>query len=72
MRTKSLIIAALAVLTLVAGCKRKGGGYLAYCVPTATITCAHIALWKAGAATAATVPGSTTQHAAHVAITAHL
>ena len=29
MRTKSLIVAALAVLTLVAGCKRKGGGYLA-------------------------------------------
>ena len=48
----------------------KGGGYLAYCVPTATITCAHIALWKVGAASATTVPGSTTQHAAHVAIAA--
>jgi hypothetical protein len=48
----------------------KGGGYLAYCVPTASITCAHIALWKVGAATATTVPGSTTQHAAHVAIAA--
>ena len=48
----------------------KGGGYLAYCVPTATITCAHIALWKVGAAKATTVPGSTTQHAAHVAIAA--
>jgi hypothetical protein len=48
----------------------KGGGYLAYCVPTASIPCAHIALWKVGAATAATVPGSTTQHAAHVAIAA--
>ena len=48
----------------------KGGGYLAYCVPTATITCAHIALWKVGAATAATVPGSSSQHSAHVAIAA--
>ena len=48
----------------------KGGGYLAYCVPTATISCAHIALWKVGAAKATTVPGSTTQHAAHVAIAA--
>jgi hypothetical protein len=48
----------------------KGGGYLAYCVPTATITCAHIALWKVGAAKATTVPGSTTQTAAHVAIAA--
>jgi hypothetical protein len=48
----------------------KGGGYLAYCVPTATIACAHIALWKVGAATAITVPGSTTQSAAHVAIAA--
>jgi len=48
----------------------KGGGYLAYCVPTATITCAHVALWKVGAAKATTVPGSTTQHAAHVAIAA--
>ncbi len=47
-----------------------GGGYLAYCVPTASIPCAHIALWKVGAATATTVPGSTTQHAAHVAIAA--
>ena len=48
----------------------KGGGYLAYCVPTATVACAHIALWKVGAAKAITVPGSTTQHAAHVAIAA--
>ena len=48
----------------------KGGGYLAYCVPTTTITCAHIALWKVGTAKATTVPGSTTQHAAHVAIAA--
>ena len=48
----------------------KGGGYLAYCVPTTTITCAHIALWKVGAATATTVPGSSSQHSAHVAIAA--
>jgi hypothetical protein len=48
----------------------KGGGYLAYCVPTASIPCAHIALWKAGAATAVTVPGSSSQHSAHVAIAA--
>ena len=48
----------------------KGGGYLAYCVATSTIGCAHIALWKVGAAKAVTVPGSTTQHAAHVAIAA--
>jgi hypothetical protein len=48
----------------------KGGGYLAYCVPTASIPCAHIALWKAGAASATTVPGSSSQHAGHVAIAA--
>jgi hypothetical protein len=48
----------------------KGGGYLAYCVPTATITCGHIALWKVGAAKATAVPGSATQHAARVAIAA--
>ena len=29
MRTKSIVIAALALLTLAVGCKRKGGGYLA-------------------------------------------
>lgn len=48
----------------------KGGGYLAYCVPTTTISCAHIALWKVGAAKAITVPGSSSQHAAKVAIAA--
>ncbi|HEY2306291.1 MAG TPA: hypothetical protein VGI05_10470 [Streptosporangiaceae bacterium] len=48
----------------------KGGGYLAYCVPTASITCAHIALWKVGAAKATTVPGSTSQHAIRVATAA--
>jgi hypothetical protein len=48
----------------------KGGGYLAYCVPGAGISCAHIALWKVGAATATTVPGSSSQHSAKVAIAA--
>ena len=48
----------------------KGGGYLAYCVPTASIPCAHIALWKVGTATAVTVPGSSSQHSARVAIAA--
>jgi hypothetical protein len=28
MRSKSIVIAALALLTLVAGCPKKGGGYL--------------------------------------------
>lgn len=50
---------------------RVGGGvYLAYCVPTSTLACAHISLWKTGATTALTVPGSTTGHASHVAIAA--
>jgi len=35
-----------------------GGEYLAYCVPTKTISCAHIALWRVGAKKARTVPGS--------------
>jgi hypothetical protein len=48
----------------------KGGGYLAYCVPTTTIVCAHVALWKVGAANATTVPGSSSQNSAHVAIAA--
>lgn len=38
---------------------RKGGGnYFAYCVPTRTMTCGHIALWRVGAQKARTVPGS--------------
>ena len=38
---------------------RAGGGiYLAYCVPTKTLTCGHVALWRAGAAKARQVPGS--------------
>ena len=55
----------------VAFAARAGGGeYLAYCVPSTTIECAHIALWRAGAATAAMVPGSASQHATRVAIAA--
>jgi hypothetical protein len=50
---------------------RVGGGlYLAYCVPTKTIPCAHIALWRDGAAKVRAVPGSATGHASHVAIAA--
>ena len=38
---------------------RSGGGeYMAYCVPTKTITCARIALWRVGANKARVVPGS--------------
>lgn len=47
-----------------------GGEYLAYCVPTKTIECAHINLWKVGSASARTVPKSATGHASHVAIAA--
>jgi hypothetical protein len=55
----------------VAFAARAGGGeYLAYCVPSKTIECAHIALWRANAGAAAAVPGSATQHAIHVAIAA--
>ncbi|HET9897709.1 MAG TPA: hypothetical protein VFQ44_22495 [Streptosporangiaceae bacterium] len=38
---------------------RAGGReYLAYCVPTKFLNCAHIDLWRVGAAKAMTVPGS--------------
>ena len=38
---------------------RAGGGtYLAYCVPTMTLTCGHVVLWRTGAAKAMQVPGS--------------
>jgi hypothetical protein len=58
-------------LQSVAFTARAGGGeYLAYCVPSQTIACAHIALWKVGTSKASVVPGSATQHAAHVAIAA--
>lgn len=55
----------------VAFTSRVGGGeYLAYCVPTKLIRCAHIDLWKAGATKALVVPGSATGHASNVAIAA--
>ena len=58
-------------LEAVALAARVGGGvYLAYCVPTKTVPCAHIALWKVGSATVRAVPGSATGHASHVAIAA--
>ena len=58
-------------LEAVAFAERVGGGlYLAYCVPTKTVPCAHIALWRVGSATARAVPGSATGHASHVAIAA--
>jgi hypothetical protein len=58
-------------LQAVAFAARVGGGeYLAYCVPTKTVECAHIALWKAGTSKTLTVPGSSTRTAAHVAIAA--
>jgi len=58
-------------LEAVAFTARVGGGlYLAYCVPTKTVPCAHIALWRNGSAKARVVPGSATGHASHVAIAA--
>ena len=47
-----------------------GGDYLAYCVPTKVITCSHVALWRVGAKTAMTVPGSASTHDSKVAIAA--
>ncbi|HVB45721.1 MAG TPA: hypothetical protein VNF47_23860 [Streptosporangiaceae bacterium] len=56
-------------LQSVAYAARSGGGaYLAYCVPTKSLPCAHIVLWRVGAAAARTVPGSATGHASHVAL----
>lgn len=50
---------------------RSGGGeYLAYCVPTKIVTCAHLALWRVGAAKAMTVPGSAGPQNSKVAIAA--
>lgn len=50
---------------------RAGGGeYLAYCVPTKTITCSHIALWRVGATKAIMVPGSSGGQDSKVAIAA--
>ena len=56
-------------LESVALAARTGGGvYLAYCVPSKTVQCTHVALWKVGSARARIVPGSATGHASHVAI----
>ena len=50
---------------------RAGGGiYLAYCVPTKTLTCARVALWRAGAAKAMQVPGSASVQDGKVALAA--
>jgi hypothetical protein len=50
---------------------RHGGGeYMAYCVATSTKLCAHIDLWKVGAASATVVPDSATGNARHVALAA--
>ena len=47
-----------------------GGSYLAYCVPTHSVHCSHIALWRVGAARAVTVPGSSSGMANLVTLTA--
>ena len=58
-------------LEAVAFTSRVGGGvYLAYCVPSKTVLCTHIDLWRVGSASARVVPGSATGHASHVAIAA--
>ena len=53
----------------VAFAARAGGGeYLAYCVLSKTRNCAHIDLWRDGAAKAVVVPGSGTGSAQYAAI----
>ena len=55
----------------VAFAARNGGGeYLAYCVPSKSLVCSHIDLWKVGAKKAVQLPGSSTGAASHVAIAA--
>jgi hypothetical protein len=55
----------------VAFAARAGGGeYLAYCVLSKTRNCAHIDLWRDGAAKAMVVPGSGTGSAQYAAIAA--
>ena len=50
---------------------RVGGGvYLAYCVPSKTLQCAHIDLWKVGSKTVRVVPGSTGDAVRHVTLSA--
>lgn len=58
-------------LEAVAFAARAGGGlYLAYCVPTKTAPCVHIALWRDGSTKVQVVPGSATGHATHIALAA--
>lgn len=47
-----------------------GGSYLAYCVPTKSLRCGHIALWRVGTAKTLTVPGSRSGMASLVTLTA--
>ncbi len=49
-----------------------GGEYLAYCVPSKSLTCTHIDLWRVGAKKATTIPGSSSAngHDLFVAIAA--
>jgi hypothetical protein len=55
----------------VAFAARSGGGeYLAYCVPSKSLVCSHVDLWKVGAKKAVQLPGSSTGAASHVAIAA--
>jgi len=55
----------------VAFAARAGGGiYMAYCVPTKSLTCGHVALWQAGAAKALPVPGSASGQDGKVALAA--
>jgi hypothetical protein len=50
---------------------RSGGGvYMAYCSPTKSTECAHVDLWKVGAAKPMIVPGSGTGNAGRVALAA--
>jgi hypothetical protein len=50
--------------------RSNGGVYLAYCSPTKSKECAHIDLWKVGAAKPLVVPGSATGNAGRVALDA--
>jgi hypothetical protein len=55
----------------VAMAARVGGGvYVAYCVETTGVNCAHVAIWKVGSKTAKVVPGSSGGTASHVTLSA--
>jgi len=47
-----------------------GGSYLAFCVTTKGLRCAHVALWRVGAAKTMTVPGTSSGQVILVAIAA--